>query len=98
MPTMSDCIGSSEFACASIANEPASQARATQALRSAALRMVLYLLRSTGSFRAASARASASEIGEPLRLAALSCLSAPGFTVADLPLVGASANRSPPVL
>ena len=39
--------------------------------------MVWYLLRSTGSFRAASARAAASEIGVPLGLAALSCLSAP---------------------
>ena len=39
--------------------------------------MVWYLLRSTGSFRAASSRAAASEIGVPLGLAALSCLSAP---------------------
>ena len=39
--------------------------------------MVWYLLRSTGSFRAASARAAASEIGVPFGLAALSCLSAP---------------------
>ena len=49
-----------------------------------ALRMVWYLLRSTGSFRAASARAAASEIGVPLRLAALSCLSAPGLRGAPL--------------
>ena len=44
--------------------------------------MVWYLLRSTGSFRAASARAAASEIGVPFGLAALSCLSAPGLAVA----------------
>ena len=40
--------------------------------------MVWYLLRSTGSLRAASARAAASEIGVPFGLAALSCLSAAG--------------------
>src|ERR1700675_1264053 len=82
MPQMSACIGSSVFAWASIANVPASQALMIQALSSSRLRMVLYLLRSTGSFRAASARAAASEIGVPLRLAALSCLSAPGLAVA----------------
>src|ERR1700733_3906514 len=54
--------------------------------------MVWYLLRSTGSFRAASARAAASEIGVPLRLAALSCLSAPGLGVAG---AAGLANRSP---
>ena len=43
--------------------------------------MVWYLLRSTGSFRAASARAAASEIGVPFRLAALSSLSPPGLGV-----------------
>ena len=40
--------------------------------------MVWYLLRSTGVFRAASARAAASACGVPLRLAALSCRS-PGL-------------------
>src|SRR6478736_9106744 len=51
--------------------------------------MVWYLLRSTVSLRAASARAAASEIGVPFGLEALSCLSAPG-----LGKTGA-ANRSP---
>src|ERR1700712_2246707 len=90
MPITSDCIGSTVLAWASIANVPASQARATHALSSSRLRMVLYLVRSTGSFRAASARAAASEIGVPLTLAALSCLSAPGLADA-----GGLANRSP---
>ena len=80
------------LALASIAKWPASQARAIQALSASRLRMVWYLLRSTGSFRAASARAAASEIGVPLRLAALSCLSAPGLAVAGEP-----AKRSPVV-
>src|SRR3954470_11497791 len=77
MPQISACIGSLEFDLTSMAKLPVSQARAIHALSSAALRMVWYLLRSTGSFRAASARAAASEIGVPLGLAALSCLSAP---------------------
>src|SRR5882724_6200365 len=92
MPQISACIGSSVLACASMAKWPASQARAIQALSASRLRMAWYLLRSTGSFRAASARAAASEIGVPFGLAALSCLSAPGLAVA-----GELAKRSPVV-
>jgi hypothetical protein len=56
--------------------------------------MVWYLLRSTGSFRAASARAAASEIGVPLGPAALSCLSAP-LTGALAPLPEGAAEDAP---
>src|SRR5215470_10585975 len=72
MPQTSACIGSIEFALTSIANCSASRARARKAFSSASLRMVWYLARSTGSFRAASARAVASKIGVPFRLDALS--------------------------
>src|SRR5882724_11516168 len=99
MPQMSDCIGSIEFALASIANVPASRARARKALRSSSLRMVWYLARSTGSFRAASARAEASEIGVPLRLAALSLRSPvpglPGALLAPAPAGEGGAGASP---
>src|SRR5580698_8339409 len=74
MPQISDCIGSIEFALASIATWPTSWIRAIQASSSSSLRRVRYLPRSTGIFRAASARAAASERGAPLRLPALSCL------------------------
>src|ERR1700674_4849710 len=98
MPLISACIGSIEFALASIAKWPTSCTRAIQALSASRLRMVWYLPRSTGIFRAASARAAASEIGVPLRLAALSCLSAPGFAVAGgLALVERS-PLAPPAL
>src|ERR1700676_5470872 len=59
MPLISACIGSIEFALASIAKWPTSCTRAIQALSSPRLRMVWYLLRSILVFRAASARAGA---------------------------------------
>src|SRR5450631_3979938 len=59
MPQISACIGSMDVALASMAKWPTSCTRAIQALRSASVRTVWYLLRSTGVFRAASARAAA---------------------------------------
>src|ERR1700726_3728608 len=57
--------------------------------------MVWYLARSTGSFRAASARAAASEIGVPLRLAALSVRLSPDLLGSfAAPLAGEGENRS----
>src|ERR1700738_4753085 len=101
MPHISACIGSIELALASIATTPLSRARAIQALSSANVRTVWYLLRSTGVLRAASARAAASEIGVPLRLAGLFSLSPPVLLGSPLPVAGAtgascSAKRSPP--
>src|SRR5947209_5862384 len=89
MPQMSACIGSIELALSSRAKRPASRARPIQALRSPTVRMVWYLVRSTGSLRAASLRASASEIGVPLKLEALSDLS-PGLAVAPPPALALS--------
>src|SRR5450432_1392181 len=86
MPHISACIGSIEFALASMPTKPTSRARAIQPLRSASVRTVRYLLRSTGIFRAASARAAASEIGVPLGLAAFSSLPAPVLLAGTLPL------------
>src|ERR1700730_12344963 len=96
MPLISACIGSIEFALASIAKWPTSCTRAIQALSASRLRMVWYLLRSTGSFRAASSRAAASEIGVPLRLAVLSFRLSPDlFGSFPAALVGAGEKRSP---
>src|SRR5690348_9882748 len=94
MPQMSACIGSIELALASITKRPASRARAIQALSSSGLRMVWYLARSNGSLRAASLRASASKIGVPLGLEALSSLP-PLPTFAGAGALGA--KRSPDV-
>src|ERR1700730_9807707 len=103
MPHISACIGSIEVALASKATWPLSCTRAIQALSSARLRTVTYLLRSTGVLRAASARAAASEIGVPLRLPALSSLPPCVFGAPPLPLAGEGgvgvpplAKRSPP--
>src|SRR5690348_17011928 len=94
MPQMSACIGSMVLALASITNRPASRARAIQVLSSSGLRMVWYLARSNGRLRAASLRASASNIGEPLGLDALSSLPPlPSFACAG----ALGANRSPDV-
>src|SRR5215470_10209249 len=68
-------------------SRPSSRARARRAFNSSSVRMVWYFVRSIGSFRAASARAAANEIGVPLGLAALSALSAPAF--GSLALTGA---------
>jgi len=61
MPQISACIGSIEVALASMAKWPTSCTRAIQALSASRLRTVWYLLRSTGVFRAASARAAATQ-------------------------------------
>src|SRR5271168_512981 len=95
MPQTSACIGLSELALASIANWPASCARAIQAFSSGGVRTVRYLLRSTGSLRASSARACASARGVPLKLAALSLLS-PLLGVLPLPLAGEGGVGVPP--
>jgi hypothetical protein len=59
--------------------------------------MVWYLLRSTGVLRAAYARAVASEMGVPLRLAALSSLPPPVLLgVPPLPLAGEGGVGVPP--
>src|SRR5271169_3841600 len=89
MPQISACIGSIELALASIANWPASCARASHDLRSARLRTVWYLPRSRGVLRASSARAAASACGVPLRLAVFSLLLSPDlFDALPAPLLG----------
>src|SRR5882672_2282921 len=100
MPHISACIGSIEVALASKATWPVSCTRAIQALSSVSVRTVTYLLRSTGVLRAASARAAASEIGVPLRPAALSCLSPPGLLggALPLPLAGEGGVGVPPLV
>src|SRR6266851_176327 len=77
MPQISACIGSTEFALASMAKWPTSCTRAIHHRSSSRLRIVWYLLRSIFVLRAASARAVASEIGVPLLLPALSSLPPP---------------------
>src|SRR5476651_2223990 len=57
--------------------------------------MVWYLLRSNGTFRNASARAATNEMGVPLRLPALSCLS-PLPAALPLPLAGEGGVGVPP--